>query len=60
MWIASPLDSPAIVPRRTRSPRCSTCKGKRDLLTLQRGDGFCRDCLDRSRVLDSDDLGGES
>jgi hypothetical protein len=45
---------------RNRVPiwRCATCdvnrprRGARDI-------GFCGDCLDRSRVLDGDDLGGE-
>ena len=40
--------------RRSIEP-CPACSGKHD------GDaGFCADCLDRSRILDDDDIGGES
>ena len=40
--------------------RCATCGGKRKLLALDRDAGFCGGCLDRSRLRDGDDIGGES
>jgi hypothetical protein len=39
--------------------KCATCDGKR-VLAVDREAGFCGDCLERSRILDGDDLGGES
>jgi hypothetical protein len=40
--------------------RCATCNGRRDLLAADRSAGFCGGCLDRSRNIDDDDIGGES
>jgi hypothetical protein len=40
--------------------RCATCDGKRDVSMFDRDTGFCVGCLDRSRVVDADDIGGES
>jgi hypothetical protein len=40
--------------------KCATCGGKREILALDRDFGFCTDCVERSRVLDGDDVGGES
>jgi hypothetical protein len=40
--------------------KCATCDGERAILAVDREAGFCGDCLDRSRILDGDDLGGES
>jgi hypothetical protein len=47
---------------RSRAPvwRCATCNVRRNLHAIARDTGFCGDCLDRSRVLESDDIGGES
>jgi hypothetical protein len=39
---------------------CATCNGKRYVHRLDHRNGFCLDCLERSRVLDEDDIGGES
>lgn len=38
---------------------CATCKGHRDVGRLGRNAGFCYECLDRSRIVDDDDIGGE-
>jgi hypothetical protein len=38
--------------------RCATCKGNRNVRRFDHA-GFCGVCLDRSRVDDDDDLGGE-
>lgn len=39
---------------------CATCHGARELRKLDHNVGFCRDCLDRSRIVAEDDIGGES
>jgi hypothetical protein len=39
---------------------CATCSGKRDVGVVDRDLGFCGDCLERSRIVDDDDIGGES
>jgi hypothetical protein len=51
--------------RRTRNrvsgvKRCATCKGHRGVGTFEDCAGFCRECLDRSRIVVDDDIGGES
>ncbi len=38
--------------------KCATCGGKREI--LDRDAGFCEVCIDRSRSLDGEDIGGES
>jgi hypothetical protein len=45
---------------RRSASKCATCDGKRAVLAVDRGVGFCGDCLERSRIIDGDDLGGES
>lgn len=40
--------------------KCATCKGNRNVGTFEDCAGFCRDCLDRSRIVVDDDIGGES
>ncbi|MGE0400451.1 MAG: hypothetical protein AB7T06_27315 [Kofleriaceae bacterium] len=39
---------------------CSTCDGKRYVFGFDEPTGFCQDCIARSRVLEDDDIGGES
>jgi hypothetical protein len=38
---------------------CATCKGYRDVGEFDRDTGLCHACLDRSRIDEDDDLGGE-
>jgi hypothetical protein len=40
--------------------KCGTCGGLRQFLAVDRRAGFCEDCLERSRSVDADDIGGES
>ena len=40
--------------------KCATCACKRAAFGIARDTGFCGDCLDRSRVREDDDIGGES
>lgn len=39
---------------------CSACQSHRRVRKLDEHIGFCRDCLDRSRVVADYDLGGEA
>lgn len=39
---------------------CGTCHGVREVRKPDRDVGFCHDCLDRSRIVGDDDIGGES
>jgi hypothetical protein len=39
--------------------KCATCGGRRQL-AVGPDVGFCEDCLERSRIVDADDIGGES
>lgn len=47
-------------PYRRSVSKCATCGGKRQTHVFDRHSGFCADCLERSRTLDRDDIGGES
>jgi hypothetical protein len=40
--------------------KCATCGVGREFLAVGRDVGFCEDCLERSRIVDGDDIGGES
>lgn len=42
--------------------KCATCGGLRrlELRAVSRDAGFCGECLERSRSVDGDDIGGES
>jgi hypothetical protein len=44
----------------SRGKRCATCKGNRGVGKFEDYAGFCRECLDRSRIVAGDDIGGES
>jgi hypothetical protein len=62
LMIARPARPPAYRGHRTRASgveACATCKGNRDVGKLGLHAGFCHDCLDRSRIVDADDIGGE-
>lgn len=45
--------------RASGAEACATCAIDLDVRKLDRHAGFCHECLDRSRISDDDDLGGE-
>ena len=57
---ARPLEYRRIRNRVWGLKRCATCDGNRGVGQFVRDAGFCRECLDRSRIVVDDDIGGES